>query len=117
MAPRVDSLYLFLIGVSVFFSLLISVLLVAFAIKYRRRPGRESVQVEGSLTLELLWTGIPAALTIVMFLWSSSLFMEEATPPNGALDIAVVGQRWMWKIQHSNGRREINELHLPVGQA
>src|SRR5262249_52484892 len=38
-------------------------------------------------------------------------------PPKGAQDIYVVGRQWMWKVQHPNGRREINELHVPVGRA
>lgn len=33
------------------------------------------------------------------------------------MDILVVSKRWMWKLQHLNGRREINELHVPVGRA
>ena len=27
----------------------------------------------------------------------------------------MVGKRWMWKMQHMTGQREINELHVPVG--
>jgi cytochrome c oxidase subunit 2 len=115
-ASRVDSLFLFLTGVSALFSLVIIVFIVYFAIKYRRRPGHEAVEVQSSLRLEILWTAVPTVLTMVMFFWGSTLFLSESIPPNGARDIFVVGQRWMWKIQHSNGRREINELHLPVGQ-
>ena len=37
-------------------------------------------------------------------------------PPNDAIEISVVGKQWMWKIQHSDGKREINELHVPVGR-
>ena len=32
------------------------------------------------------------------------------------MEIYVVGKRWMWKAQHVTGQREINELHVPVGQ-
>jgi cytochrome c oxidase subunit 2 len=32
------------------------------------------------------------------------------------MDIYVVGKQWMWKIQHVEGVREINELHVPVGR-
>src|SRR6188508_3444014 len=28
----------------------------------------------------------------------------------------VVGKQWMWKAQHMDGAREINELHVPVGR-
>jgi cytochrome c oxidase subunit 2 len=116
LAPRVDSLYFFLIGVSAFFSLVIIVLLVYFAIKYRRRPGHEATEVRSSFKLEMVWTAVPAAFTMIMFFWGATLFLSETIPPEGAHDITVVGQQWMWKIQHSNGRREINELHVPAGQ-
>jgi cytochrome c oxidase subunit 2 len=32
------------------------------------------------------------------------------------MEINVVGKRWMWKLQHMTGQREINELHVPVGR-
>jgi len=36
--------------------------------------------------------------------------------PKGAMEIYVVGKQWMWKVQHTTGQREINELHVPVGR-
>ena len=32
------------------------------------------------------------------------------------MEINVIGKQWMWKIQHPEGNREINELHVPVGR-
>jgi cytochrome c oxidase subunit 2 len=32
------------------------------------------------------------------------------------MQIYVVGKQWMWKVQHMEGRREINELHVPIGR-
>jgi cytochrome c oxidase subunit 2 len=40
-----------------------------------------------------------------------------ARPPSETTDIYVVGKQWMWKFQHLDGQREINELHVPVGRA
>jgi cytochrome c oxidase subunit II len=117
LAPQVDYLYGFLIAVSGFFTALIVVLIVGFAIKYRRRPGREAEQTETVMGLELLWTAIPSILVLAIFVWGAALFLGETVPPKGAQDIYVVGRQWMWKVQHPNGRREINELHIPVGRA
>jgi cytochrome c oxidase subunit 2 len=117
LAPQVDYLYGFLIAVSAFFTALIVVLIVGFAIKYRRRPGREAEQVETVMGLELVWTAVPSILVLVLFVWGAALFLGETVPPKGAQDIYVVGRQWMWKVQHPNGRREINELHVPVGRA
>jgi cytochrome c oxidase subunit 2 len=32
------------------------------------------------------------------------------------MEVYVVGKQWMWKLQHSTGQREINELHVPLGR-
>jgi cytochrome c oxidase subunit 2 len=53
---------------------------------------------------------------MVMFVWGASLYFQITTPPSNAMEIYVVGKRWMWKAQHVSGQREINELHVPVGQ-
>jgi cytochrome c oxidase subunit 2 len=53
---------------------------------------------------------------MIMFAWGASLYFRFSTAPSHALSLYVVGKQWMWKIQHPEGRREINELHVPVGQ-
>src|SRR5437870_646414 len=83
-AIQVDKLYLFLLAVSVFFAGLIVILITFFAVKYRRRPGREAEQTETVMELEVLWTVVPAMLTLVMFVWSANLFMDQSIPPKGA---------------------------------
>lgn len=116
-ATRVDALFLFLVGVSVFFAGLIFCLVLYFAIRYRRRsPAETPRQILGDLRLELLWTVIPLGLAMAMFAWGASLYFTGTTPPRNAMEIHVVGKQWMWKFQHPEGPREINELHVPVGQ-
>ena len=113
----VDQLFFFLLAVTGFFAVLVFVLVPYFAVKYRRRSASDRpTQIEGSLPLEILWTVIPLALMLVMFFWGADLFFRQARAPGGATDIYVVGKQWMWKLQHANGRREINELHIPAGR-
>ena len=85
-----------------------------FGVKYRRRHGREAHQIEGSMILEIAWSVIPFGIFMVIFGWGAVIYFHERTPPRGATDIYVVGKQWMWKIQHQEGQREINELHVPV---
>jgi cytochrome c oxidase subunit 2 len=115
-ARGVDHLYFYLLGVSGFFALLICVLIVVFAIRYRRSKGHQAVQIPGSLPLELFWMGVPLVLALSMFAWGAKLFVEVSNPPAGATEIHVVGKQWMWKIQHRGGQREIDELHVPLGE-
>lgn len=117
MAPRVDQLYFFLLGVSVFFATLILILIIAFAVKYRRRSDDEQPRpISGNLGLEILWTLVPLSLTLVMFVWGARLFFITFYPPTDALEINVVAKQWMWKVQHAEGRSEIDELHIPTGR-
>jgi cytochrome c oxidase subunit 2 len=116
-AANMDALYFFLLAVTGFFMLLIAALVVVFAVKFRRRHGDEvGVAIHGSLALELLWTVIPLGITMVMFVWGAQTFFHMTRPPKGAMEIYVVGKQWMWKVQHMDGAREINELHVPVGR-
>ncbi|HEX9150358.1 MAG TPA: cytochrome c oxidase subunit II [Thermoanaerobaculia bacterium] len=117
LAGRVDALYIYLICVSVVFTLLIAFSILYFAIKYRRRSESELPRgVEGSLTLEIAWSVIPLLIALSFFFWGASVYFAMNRPPNNALEVSVVAKQWMWKVQHADGQREINELHVPVGR-
>jgi cytochrome c oxidase subunit II len=114
---KVDALYFYLSGVTLFFTLLISAILIFFVIRYRRRSPYEIPRpVAGSHKLETLWTIIPFMIAMTIFGWSAKVYFEQYKPPQNAIEVYVVGKQWMWKIQHSTGQREINELHVPVGR-
>ncbi len=118
LAGEVDALFLFLVAVTVFFSIGIALVLVVFAIKYRRRTERDRPEeIHGSLVLELTWSVVPFLLTVIMFVWGARVFFHMNRTPDDAMTVNVVGKRWMWKLQHPTGQREINELHVPVGRA
>ncbi len=117
MSTEVDHLLMFLVAVSAFFTILIFGAIAYFAVRYRRRSESEvPAPVHGGLTLEILWSVIPLGITMVMFTWGASVFFKINRAPDNALSINVVGKQWMWKIQHMEGQREINELHIPVGR-
>jgi cytochrome c oxidase subunit 2 len=116
MATRVDALFFFLLAISVFFSTLIAVSVVAFTVRFRRRSDLERPPaLHGSMALELTWSLVPLGIVMVVFVWGARLFFDMNRPPKDAMDVYVVGKRWMWKTQHLSGQREINELHVPVG--
>jgi cytochrome c oxidase subunit II len=115
-ANSVDALYVFLLVVTGFFTLLIFAAVTFFAIKYRQKPGGRATQIEGSYALEATWTLIPFGIFMVMFVWGASVYMNEAQPPKNSMDVFVVAKQWMWHLQHPEGVREINQLHVPVGR-
>ncbi len=115
-AARVDALYIFLLALSVVFGTLIAGSVIVFAIRFRRRSETEvPPAIHGSAALELTWSLVPFAIVMVVFFWSADIFFAMSRVPPGAMDVYVVGKRWMWKTQHLTGQREINELHVPTG--
>ena len=116
-APHVDALYIFMVALTVVIGLTISGCIVYFAVKYRRRsPDQIGAAIHGGLMLEVAWSVIPLVIVLGIFVWSSWIFVAIADVPEDALDVYVVGKQWMWKVQHPDGQREINEVHVPVNR-
>jgi cytochrome c oxidase subunit 2 len=115
-AGNVDALYIFLILLCGFVCMAIFTMIVVFALRYRRQAGREAEQIEGSSALEITWSVVPLGIFMVIFAWGAFIFFQERTPPRDATPIYVVAKQWMWKLEHVEGQREINELHVPVGR-
>jgi cytochrome c oxidase subunit 2 len=116
MASQVDMLYIYLLLVAGVMTAAIFLAVTVLAVKYRRRPGRDAEQIEGSTILELAWSIIPFFVMLTFFVWGAVIFFQERTPPANATEVFVVAKQWMWKIEHMEGQREINELHVPTGQ-
>lgn len=115
-AGRVDALYLFLVLVSTIMTALIFITLMIFAVKFRRRRGQSAEQIEGSNILELTWSLIPFGVFMAFFVWGAVIYFQERTPPQDATEVYTVAKQWMWKFEHIEGQREINELHVPVSR-
>ncbi|HUP64374.1 MAG TPA: cytochrome c oxidase subunit II [Thermoanaerobaculia bacterium] len=116
-ARDVDQLYWFLIAVTGAATMLVIVLLITFAIKYRRTPDNEVPDHEPeNKYLEYAWIVIPFIVFMVIYVWGAQLYFRMNRPPDDALEVWATGKRWMWKFQHIGGQQEINELHVPLGR-
>jgi cytochrome c oxidase subunit II len=117
LAPEVDNLYLGIVAITAFFAVVVVIFVVYFAIKYRDDTGEKvGAPITGSMPLELGWSLIPFFISIGIFVWASVVFFHIVRAPDQTLDIYSTGKRWMWRFQHIDGQREINELHVPVGR-
>jgi cytochrome c oxidase subunit II len=95
----------------------IACVLIAFAVRYHRRNDNElPTQIKGNVVAEAIWITTPFILFLGMFAYGAKLYFDVELPPADALDIYVVAKQWMWKTQHPEGEREINELHVPIGR-
>jgi len=119
-AEGVDRVFAFIFWVSAFFFVLIVALTAVFVVRYRRRPGRLDPEKTPShdTRLELLWTGIPLVLVLVMFVLSTRTYVAMMRPDPAAsapLEVRVTARRWSWWFDHPGGKGA-PELHLVAGR-
>jgi cytochrome c oxidase subunit II len=117
MAAQVDLLYLGLVLISALYLAIIFVPMFYFLFKYRRgqKADRTPLRIK-TWKIEAAWSVIPFLMMMGLFAWAADIYYYVERPPAGSLEVTVVGKQWMWKIQHVEGNREINELHVPVGE-
>ena len=114
-AASYDALFWTITGLTVFFTILVVVIMGFMIVRYRKgSTASRKGQMDSHLGLELTWTIIPLILAVGIFLWATYGFMKQRTMPADGTEIFVIGKQWMWHIQHMNGIRENNELHVPV---
>jgi cytochrome c oxidase subunit 2 len=116
-APRVDVLFWYMIGLCGFVVVGIFSTMIYFAVKYRAGSGADrSGKHKQSMGIEAIWTLVPFGMFLAVFIWSLLVFARLQSPPAAAQTVYVVAKQWMWKIQLPGGRREIDMLHVPLGQ-
>ncbi len=117
-ARRVDVLFYSLLALTAAVAAAIFIVMIVFSIRYRAGSKAERANPPTGLRwLEYGWTFTPLAIFIGIFIWAAAVYAGFYAPgPDNATTIFIVGKQWMWKAEHANGRREIDELHLPVGQ-
>lgn len=115
-AQKYDVLFVAITALTIFFTVVVLALVMAFVVKYRAdsKANRERPQHE-NLKIEIAWSVPPLVLGLIIFLWGARDFVEMRHPPKDAIEIFVIGKQWMWHVQHPNGVRENNELHVPIG--
>ena len=117
MASRIDTLFFSLLALTGTIALAIALLIVVFAIRYRHGSNADrSNPPTTARKIEIAWTVTPLLIFIGLFIWGAVLYDSLYQAPDNAMPVFVVGKQWMWKLQHANGRREIDELHVPLGQ-
>jgi cytochrome c oxidase subunit 2 len=115
-AGRTDLLFTAMLVLCGTIALAIGAAIVFFCVRYRHGATVQRGWVGRKLGLEVAWISIPLVLFIGLFVWAGHDFVALYRVPDDALPVYVVAKQWMWKLQHRNGRREINELHVPLGQ-
>lgn len=113
-AGDVDSLFYFLLYVSIVLFVIVVGGTAYLIWKYKYRGGEELTSgIAHSTKLEIIWSIIPIVLVVIVFFWGFNVFMKMSVPPRDALEIKVTGQKWFWSFDYPNGTNTVNELVVP----
>jgi cytochrome c oxidase subunit 2 len=115
-AEAVDNIFLFIVSVSVVLLLLITGLMIWFAIKYNRKRHPVAEPVKQRAWLEITWTVIPTILVLVMFFYGYEGFKLMRDVPDDAMTVNVTGRMWEWSFEYENGK-QTDKLYVPRGKA
>jgi cytochrome c oxidase subunit II len=116
-ADHLDRLMLSLTLLMGAVALVVAVLIVVFAIRYRRgsKADRSHAPTTGR-RVEMAWTIAPLFVFLGIYAWAAHDYTQLYDVPPDAMPVYVVAKQWMWKLEHANGHREISELHVPLGR-
>lgn len=117
-AAEFDALFNTLNILTLVFTFIVGIMVLTLVIRYREgntKVNRKNPQSH-NFFLEAIWIVVPSFLGLAVFAWGAKLFLRMREVPENATNVYVIGKQWMWHIQHPNGIRENNELHVPVGR-
>lgn len=112
---KVDSAFIFIVGISLLLLVIITALMIFFVFKYNAKKKIKAVNIEGNLKLEIVWTVIPVILVLLMFWYGWVGYADLSNPPEGAMEVSVIGQMWKWNFEYPNGIKT-DTLYVPVNE-
>jgi len=111
----VDLTFIIILGISVFFLVSITAVMIYFVIRYSRKRNPKATNIEGNNTLEIVWTVIPLILVLIMFYFGWLGFRPMRHVPEGAIPVKAIGQMWSWLFEYENGKKSA-ELVVPLNK-
>jgi len=112
----VDSAFLIITGISVFFLITLTATMIYFVVKYNKKKGNPAVQVKDNSLLEITWITIPMLLVLYMFYigWKGFLPMREV--PKDAIEVTAIGSMWKYEFVYP-GNKSSDTLVVPINKA
>ena len=113
LAEGVDKAFVFIFTIAIIFIVGITAFMIYTVIHFNRKKGKPARQFSGSTRLEILWTGVPLVIVVLMFYYGWVGFAPMRKPPKDAMVITALGRKWEWEFDYGNGMKS-RELILPV---
>jgi cytochrome c oxidase subunit II len=114
-AVAVNNLYIAELALSGLIVATVVIMMLMFAVRYRRGSTASRANlVEKTWRFEVAWTTATLGLFLILFVYGADMYIWLFNPPPADEEVYVVGKRWMWKVEHPGGQREIDALHVPI---
>jgi len=117
MAGEIDSVFIFITLIGLFFFVITQSALIYFAFKYRKsrlEPEADTPYITDNSLLETVWIVIPSLLILAIFTYGFLVFRDFRNAPAGAEEINVVAGQWYYNFTYPDGHTEMNEVRMPV---
>jgi len=101
----VDLAFKIIYGISAFFLIGITSVMLWIVIRYRRTKHPKAVQIKENPALEITWITIPIILVLLMFYYGYIAFTPMQAAPKDALQIGVIGKMWFWTFEYEGGKQ------------
>jgi len=112
----VDNAFVLIIGISLFFLIGITAVMIMFIYRYNQKKHPKAVQIEGSTKLEVIWTVVPILLVLGMFYYGYVGWIPMKKPPSEGVRVTANARMWSFSFQYENGRVS-DKLYVPVDTA
>jgi len=112
----VDNAFMLILGISFFFLIALTFIMLYFVYKYNNKKNPVATQIEGSMTLEIVWTVIPILLVLLMFYYGWAGWTPMRNPPKDTFNIKVVARMWNFTFEYENGKKS-DTLFVPLDKA
>ena len=123
----VDNLFHAIYWLTLVVFILVIGTLIVFLIKYRHQEGKKADYIEGSTTLEIVWTAATTVIVFVLAMFSypqwNNIKSPTQFPENPDVVVQVSGKQFNWDMIYPGPDNEFgtdddleleNELHVPV---
>ena len=111
----VDLAFMVILGISIFFLIGLTILMIVFIFKYRRDKHPKAIQNEGNTKLEIIWTTIPLVLVLVMFYFGWMGWKPMMNPPEEAMHVKAIARMWKFQFEYENGKIT-DSLYVPINE-
>jgi cytochrome c oxidase subunit 2 len=117
-AGRTDDLLWFVFWSSAAVFTIVVTFLLYSVIRFRAQPGDESdgPPIHGNTFLEVVWTAIPAALLVVLSVYSYFVLSDNEALAKNRMTIDVTAEQFAWSFTYPDLKVETGDLRVPVNR-